>query len=90
MTRDLSFLTTMSIEEFKEKEQVSKIEIKQNPETGKCFFVYGFQTGACSKKFLSNEVTEPVISEVCSAETGDIFYMLHQRSENGVVTIGTL
>lgn len=35
----LHFIETMSIDEFKAKQQVEKIEVKQNPQTGKCFFV---------------------------------------------------
>lgn len=46
----LKFLETMTVEEFKSKMSVNKIEVKQNPYTGKCFFVYGFETGAVSEK----------------------------------------
>ena len=49
----LRFLETMTVEEFKSKMSVSKIEVKQNPYTGKCFFVYGFETGAVSEKFIN-------------------------------------
>ena len=65
----LHFIETMSIDEFKAQQQVEKIEVKQNPQTGKCFFVYGIETGAVSDKFLKHELTMPVISQVCSAET---------------------
>ena len=49
----LKFLETMTVEEFKSKMSVNKIEVKQNPYTGKCFFVYGFETGAVSEKLCS-------------------------------------
>lgn len=80
----------MSIEDFKAQNQVSKIEVKRNEETGKCFFVFGLRTGACSKKVETGEVTVPVISEVCSEETGETFYLLHQRGEGGATLIATL
>ena len=67
----------MSVAEFKAQHNVEKIEVKRNEHTGKCFFVYGFETGACSRKVETGELTIPVISEVCSAETGDIFLLLH-------------
>ena len=80
----------MSVAEFKALQQVEKIEIKRNEHTGKCFFVYGFETGACSKKVETGDLTMPVISEVCSAETGDMFFLLHQQGEGGATTLGTL
>ena len=35
----LKFLETVTVNEFKAQKGVIKIEIKQNPHTGKCFFV---------------------------------------------------
>ena len=81
----LKFLETMTVNEFKAQKGVNKIEVKQNPHTGKCFFVYGCETGAVSDKFLN-----PVISQVCSPDTGDMFYMLHQKGEGGAMTVATL
>ena len=62
----LKFLETMTINEFKSQKEVKAIEVKQNPHTGKCFFVYGCETGAVSDKFINGEITNPVISQVCS------------------------
>lgn len=90
MERNLKFLKTMSVAEFKAQHNVEKIEVKRNEHTGKCFFVYGFETGACSRKVETGELTIPVISEVCSAETGDIFLLLHQKGEGGATTLATL
>ena len=45
MERNLKFLKTMSVAEFKAQHNVEKIEVKRNEHTGKCFFVYGFETG---------------------------------------------
>ena len=47
-------------------------------------------TGAVSDKFLNGGVTAPVISQVCSPDTGDMFYMLHQKGEGGAMTVATL
>ena len=73
MERNLKFLKTMSVAEFKAQHNVEK-----------------FETGACSRKVESGELTIPVISEVCSAETGDIFLLLHQKGEGGATTLATL
>lgn len=43
----LHFVETLSVEDFKAQHNVEKIEVKQNPRTGKCFFVYGIETGQC-------------------------------------------
>lgn len=86
----LHFVETLSVEDFKAQHNVEKIEVKQNPRTGKCFFVYGIETGAVSDKFLKGQITCPVISQVCSAETGDLFYLLHQQGEGGAPVLATL
>lgn len=90
MDSKLKFLETLSVNEFKSKMGVEKIEVKQNPNTGKCFFVYGVEAGAVSDRFLNGGISNPVISQVCSPITGDIFYMLHQKGEGGAMTLATL
>lgn len=90
MERNLKFLKTVSVTDFKAQHNVEKIEVKRNEHTGKCFFVYGFETGACSKKVETGDLTTPVISEVCSADTGDVFFLLHQRGEGGTTILATL
>ena len=86
----LKFIETLSVAEFKAQQGVEKIEIKQNPKTGKCFFVYGIETGSVSEKFNRGELNDPVISKVVSPEDGDMFYMLHQRGEGGAPTLAIL
>lgn len=86
----LKFIETLSVADFKAKEGVEKIEVKRNPQTGKCFFVYGIETGAVSDKFLKGEISSPVISQVCSPETGDMFYMLHQKGDGCAPVLATL
>ena len=80
----------MSVAEFKAQKEVKKIDVKQNPQTGKCFFVYGCETGAVSDKFANGEITNPVISQVCSSETGDMFYILHKKGDGGAPILATL
>jgi len=85
----LKFVKTWGVEEFKKQHNVETIEVKRNEETGKCFFVYGFETGAVSEAVNNGTLTSPVISEVCSPETGDMFLLLHQR-DDGAATVLTL
>ena len=90
MEKNLRFINTMSINDFKNKFGISQIDVKRNESTGKHFFVYGFETGPVSRKIETGGLTTPVISEVCSADTGEIFYLLHQQGENHAVTLATL
>lgn len=86
----LHFVETLSVEDFKAQHNVEKIEVKQNPHTGKCFFVYGIETGAVSEKSLKGEITCPVILQVVSPEDGEMFFMLHQKGEGGAPVLATL
>jgi len=90
MEKNLKFLKTMSVEDFKAANGVDKIDILKSEISNKSFFAYGFETGACSHKVLTGELTNPVISQVCSAETGETFYLLHQKGEGGATLLGTL
>lgn len=83
---NLKFIQTWSINDFKNNQQVQEIEIKRNESTGKYFFTYGVETGACSKRVASGEAVTPVISQVCVPMTGDMFYLLHQKGDTGGVT----
>ncbi len=86
----LTFLESWSVSQFKQNHHVEKIEIKKNEVTGKCFFVYGFETGACSSKVKTGEFNNPVISQVCISETGEMFYLLHQKGESKAMTLAVL
>ena len=50
MESNLKFIETWEVAQFKAQQGVEKLEVKQNPHTGKVFFVYGFETGPCSRK----------------------------------------
>ena len=76
MESNLKFIETWEIAQFKAQQGVEKLEVKQNPHTGKVFFVYGFETGPCSRKVETGQLTDPVVSQVCNAETGEMFMML--------------
>lgn len=91
LAKELAFLKTWTVPQFKSNNGVESIDIKRNEKTGKCFFVFGVETGACSKKVETGELTMPVISQVCVAATGEMFYMLHQQGEGGgATTLATL
>ena len=86
MIRDLAFIKSWSVPQFKAQQGVQEIEVKRNEKTGKHFFVYGFESGACSHKVETGELTMPMVSQVVSATTGEQFYLLHQQGEGGSAT----
>ena len=85
MTNNLTFNETMTIEQFKAKEMVSRLDIKRNPNTGKLFFAYGSKTGAVAAAGIPNK---PVVSSVTTPE-GENFYLLHEEG-NGAPILATL
>ena len=90
MENNLKFLQTWTVDEFKTAKGIQKIDILRSNASGKSFMAFGSETGACSQKVLSGELTNPVVSQVCSQETGETFYMLHQKGEGGATLLGTL
>lgn len=83
----LTFITSMSLDDFKEIKGHKEIEVKKNLKTGKYFFTCGDETGAVSDKFITGEFKNPVISQVESDRTGEVFFLLHSRDEGGSKTI---
>lgn len=80
---DLIFNETLTVEQFKSKENVSVIRVKKNPKTGKLFFTYGAKTGAVAVKGIP---THPMISNV-TGNDGSSFYLLHEEGQGGAPTL---
>jgi hypothetical protein len=85
MATDLKFIETLTVNQFKAKMNVERLDIKKNPHTGKLFFSYGAKVGAVSAKGIPSK---PMVSEVCG-EDGETFYLLHNEGE-GAATIASL
>ena len=79
-----SWNETLTVEQFKAKELVSRIDVKQNPKTGKLFFTYGSKTGAVAIKGVPNR---PMISNV-TGQDGSSFWLLHEEGQ-GAETIAS-
>ena len=77
----LEFLSTVSAEEFKEEQGVSKLDILKNETSGKCFFAWGSHRGAVTSKYPKETLSEPMVSEVMDSE-GKTFYLLHNKGES--------
>ena len=78
----LRFLKTMEIGKFKALQNAEKIELLLNQRTGKCFFSFGTGTGAVCSSYPESPLEKPVVSEVSSSETGETFFLLHNKVQS--------
>lgn len=76
---NLTFNETLTVEQFKSVMQVSRIDVKQNPKTGKLFFTYGAKTGAVAVKGIP---AHPMLSNV-TGNDGETFWLLHEEGQGG-------
>ena len=91
MEKNLIFNDTLTVEQFKAQMNVSRIDVKKNPKTGKLFFTYGAKTGAVARKGIPQH---PMFSLVCpegdtldEAHAGErgcsTFWLLHEEGQGG-------
>lgn len=86
--KNLEFLDTLTVEQFKAEKRVNKIQVKKNPNTGKLFFTFGAKTGAVAAKGVP---THPMISYVKGNPTPENpsgeFYLLHEEGQGGAPVV---
>jgi hypothetical protein len=85
----LKFLSTVTADEFKEQQGITKIDIFKNEKTGKSFMAYGNERGAVYAKYPIEPLKEPMVSEV-QTSTGETFFLLHNKGEGGATKMATL
>ncbi len=85
MERNLIFNETLTVEQFKEAMNVSRIDVKQNPKTNKLFFTYGAKTGAVALKGIPSH---PMLSNVTTPD-GDTFWLLHEEGQGGAPVLAS-
>ena len=86
----LSFIRTLTVQEFKAEKKTAYIEVKENHKKAGSFFMVnsaGSVIGAVSKK-ITEGLYKPVVSEV-SDESGEHFFLLHNKGEGGAKTIAS-
>ena len=90
MEKNLVFNETLTVEQFKDKMKVSRIDVKKNPETGKLFFTYGAKTGAVAVKGIPNH---PMLSFVTGESTpmnpDGKFWILHEEGQGGAPVLAS-
>ena len=90
MENNLTFHETLTVEQFKAKMNVSRIEVKKNPKTGGLFMTFGAETGMVSLKGIPQE---PMLSHVSgiSRTTGEPFscWLLHEEGKGGAPVLAS-
>ena len=97
MEKNLIFNDTLTVEQFKAQMNVSRIDVKKNPKTGKLFFTYGAKAGAVAVKGIP---AKPMFSLVCpegdtldKAHAGErecsTFWLLHEEGQGGAPTLAS-
>ena len=97
MEGNLTFGDTLTVEQFKAKMLVSRINVKKNLKTGKLFFTYGTKTGAVALKGIPQH---PMLSVVCpKGDTLDVehagerdcttFWLLHEEGQGGAPVLAS-
>lgn len=84
MTKNLIFNDTLTVEQFKAQMNVSRIDVKRNPKTGKLFFTFGGQTGAVAAKGIPQN---PMLSKVTG--TDGSFWLLHEEGQGGAPVLAS-
>ena len=83
MEKNLVFNDTLTVEQFKSRMMVDKIQVKKNPKTNKLFFTFGSKTGAVAVKGIP---AHPMVSNV-EAPDGTSFWLLHEEGQGGAPTL---
>lgn len=82
---ELIFNETLTVEQFKGKMNVSRIDVKRNPKTGKLFFTYGSSIGAVAVKGIPQH---PMLSNV-SGSNGESFWLLHEEGQGSAPVLAS-
>ena len=90
MEKNLIFNETLTVEQFKDKMKVSRVDVKKNPKTGRLFFTFGAKTGAVASKGIPQH---PMFSFVKGDPTPQnpegTFWLLHEEGQGGAPVLAS-
>lgn len=90
MEKNLIFNETLTVEQFKDKMKVSRIDVKKNPKTGKLFFTFGAKTGAVAVKGIPAHPMLSLVKGKTSPENPDgTFWLLHEEGQGGAPVLAS-
>ena len=88
--RKLTFYDTLTVEQFKNKMEVSRIDVKKNPKTDKLFFTFGVQIGAVAAKGIPEHPMFSFVQGDPTPENPDgTFWLLHEEGQGGAATLAS-
>lgn len=89
MENSFNAIETLTIEQFKAKMGVSKLDVKRNPKTKKIFFSYGTKTGAVTTKCSLEELAKGAFVSLMPADPAnghdEEVWLLHQEGKGAEV-----
>lgn len=87
---NLVFNETLTVEQFKDKMKVTRVDVKKNPKTGRLFFTFGAKTGAVASKGIPQH---PMFSFVKGDPTPENpsgeFWLLHEEGTGGAPVLAS-
>ena len=90
MEKNLIFNETLTVEQFKAKMNVSRIDVKKSPKSGRLFFTFGAKTGAVAAKGIP---VHPMFSFVEGDPTPQNpdgkFWLLHEEGQGGAPVLAS-
>ena len=90
MEKNLTFMETLTVEQFKREMAVSRIDVKQNPKTNTLFFTYGAKTGAVASNGIPKQ---PMLSYVKGEPTeknpSGEFWLLHEEGKGSAPVLAS-
>ena len=90
MEKNLIFNDTLTVEQFKAQMNVSRIDVKKNPKTGRLFFTFGAKTGAVAKKGIPQHPMFSFVKGDPTPENPDgKFWLLHEEGQGGAPVLAS-
>lgn len=80
---NLIFSDAKTIAQFKADNNLTKLPVVKNPNTGKIFLSWAGGSAAISSKWVKEN--DSIISRVTDEETGESFFMLHNEAKDNVL-----
>ena len=90
MEKNLIFNDTLTVEQFKAKMNVSRVDVKKNPNTGKLFFTFGTKTGAVASKGIPQHPMFSFVKGDPTPQNPDgTFWLLHEEGQGGAPVLAS-
>ena len=87
---NLVFNETLTVEQFKDKMKVTRVDVKKNPKTGRLFFTFGAKTGAVAAKGIPQHPMFSFVKGDPTPQNPDgTFWLLHEEGQGGAPVLAS-